>query len=186
MEINGKFLKGDCYLYLFPTNTRLVLIVLLISMSYHLFSQGEIKKNGFSIQAGINTDILSDVVGPSFSFHYAIHTNKVLQLESMLFFDSHSGRTFLSGYTQENRGAGLVAGVRINVLPKKKWNPSLLILGGAMYSTEKTSLPRESGDLSGALSLGVSSSFFQKHMVSLGYNAGRNISALHLKYGFWF
>ena len=186
MKIKGKFSKGTSFLYLFPTNIKQVLMVLLILMSYPLFSQGEIKTKGFSIQAGINTDILSDVLGPSFSFHYAMRTNKVLQLESMLFFDSHSGRTFLSGYTQENRGAGLVAGVRINVFPKKKWNPSLLILGGAMYSTEKTSLPRESKGLSGALSLGVSSTFYQKHMVSLGYNAGRNISALHLKYGFWF
>ena len=166
--------------------TGQIILIFLLLLSNEISAQEETKPRNFSIHAGINGGILSGGTGPSFSFHYAFRTKKVLQTESMLFFDSHSGDTFLSGYAQKNLGAGLVTGIRINVLPKKNWNPSFVLMGGVMYSSEITSQPRERKGFSGALSLGISNAFYKKHMVSLGYNAGRNIASLHLKYGFYF
>jgi len=162
--------------------------ILFLLLSTQIFGQQETKPESLSIHAGVNSGILSGGSGPSFSLHYALHTEKVLQFESMLFFDSHSGETFLSGYSQKNLGFGLAAGIRLNLLPKKNWNPSFVIMPGISYSSEITSRyddPMHSG-ISGALCLGISNTFYRKHMVSVGFNSGKNIYAAYLKYGFWF
>lgn len=175
-----------CYLFYFPKYSRNVLFILLFLWNTPIFAQEDTKLRGFGIHVGVNSGILSGGVGSSFSFHYALRREKVLQLESMLFFDNHSGTTFLSGHTQKNLGLGLTAGTRINILPQKNWNPSLIIMGGFMYSSEVTSRPYESKGVSGAFSLGISNTFYKNHMASIGLNAGENIEALYLKYGLWF
>jgi hypothetical protein len=144
--------------------------------------------HGLGLQAGINSGILGGGGGPSFSIHYAIRQDKFLQWESALFFDYHSGKTFISGFPQKNTGLGLLTGLRLNLRPKKSWNPSLFLKPGLMYSSEnisRTSDPIQKG-FSGAISLGLSSLFHQKHMLSLGFNQGANIESAYLKFGFWF
>ena len=134
------------------------------------------------MHGGINTGILAGGTGPSFSFHSAIRTNKVVQFESMLFFDYHSGRTFLSGYSQVNLGVGFMGGIRINALPKRNWNPSLVIMAGMMYGSETIDDTRERGFGAG-YSLALSNTFYQKHTASFGVTEGKNISSFFLKYG---
>jgi len=163
-------------------------LLFLFLLCTQIRAQQETRPRSFAIHAGINGGILGGGIGPSFSFHYALRTEKVLQLESMIFFDSHSGETFLSGYFQKNRGFGLAAGIRINVLPKRNWNPSFIIMPGVIYSSQTTSRPDDyaRNGISGALCIGFSSAFYKKHMVSIGLNTGENIEAIYLKYGFWF
>lgn len=167
---------------------RQTLFILLFLWSIQIFAQEETKPRSFGIHAGINSGTHSGGTGPSFSFHYAIPTEKVLQIESMLFFDSHSGKTFLSGHFQENLGFGLAAGVRINFLPQKNWNPSFVIMPGIIYSSESTSRFDDYGSsgISEAFCFAFSNNFYRKHMVCLGLNRGENIFAVYLKYGFWF
>ena len=163
-----------------------LLIFFLISPAAHAQEDG--KPGSFGVHAGLNSGLLSGGVGPSLSLHYAIRTEKVLQFESMIFFDSHSGKTFLSGYSQRNFGFGLSTGIRINFLPQKNWNPSLAFLPGIMYSSESTSRQDDYGSsgISGAIGLSVSSLFHKKHMIIAGFTQGENISAAYIKYGFWF
>ena len=151
-------------------------------------NQEATKTNGFGLQGGINIGILSGGAGPSFSLHYASRKDKLIQLESQLFFDYHSGKTFLSGFDQKNTGVGLAAGIRVNFLPQKNWNPSLFLMPGLMYSSQIISRPTDPSQkgISGAISLGFSNLFQQKHMVSIGINEGSNISSAFLKYGYWF
>lgn len=151
-------------------------------------SQEAPKTSGFGLHGGINAGILSGGGGPSFSIHYAGRREKVIQLESQLLFDYHSGKTFLSGYDQKNTGLGLVAGIRVNFLPEKNWNPSLFLMPGLMYSSESISRPNDPTQkgMSGAISLGISSLIHQKHMISIGTNGGAYISSIFLKYGYWF
>lgn len=146
------------------------------------------KAHGFGVQGGINIGILSGGAGPSFSLHYASRKDKLIQLESQLFFDYHSGKTFLSGFDQKNTGLGLASGIRVNFLPQKNWNPSLYLMPGLMYSSETISRPSDTTQhgVSGAISLGFSNLFQQKHMVSIGINQGATISTAFLKYGYWF
>ncbi len=146
------------------------------------------EKSGFGLHAGLNSGMLSGGGGPSFSLHYAARQDKVIQLESQLFFDSHSGKTFLSGFEQKNAGLGLTAGIRVNFLPEKNWNPSLFLMPGLMYSSETISRPADPTQkgISGAISVGVSNLFHQKHMLSVGINEGAHISSTFLKYGYWF
>lgn len=169
-----------------------LLLILVVTLSLTQIVQAQDqetpKNNGFGMHAGINSGILSGGVGPSLSLHYALRQEKVIQLESQLFFDYHSGKTFLSGYDQKNSGIGLTAGIRVNFLPKKKWNPSLFLMPGFMYSSQIISRPTDPSQkgISGAISLGFSNLFQQKHMVSIGINEGSNISSAFLKYGYWF
>ena len=188
MNNADKLKTGNCYLTHYKNHVRQILFIFFILLSTPVYAQQETKPISFSIHAGVNGGLLDGGVGPSFSFHYALRTEKVLQLESMLFFDSHSGETFLSGDSQKNIGLGLAAGTRINVLPKKHWNPSFVIMPGVIYSSETTSRQGdyEHSGISGALCVGISSAFNRKHMVSLGLNIGQNIDALYLKYGLWF
>jgi hypothetical protein len=183
-------------IHLFLTTTFVKRVSLLLLLASTLFitpfakaqAQEAPKINGFSLHAGINSGILSGGTGPSFSLHYAGRRDKVFQLESQLFFDYHSGSTFLSGFDQKNTGLGLVGGVRVNFLPKKNCNPSLFLMPGLMYSSQTISRPSDPTQqgISGAISIGVSNLFHQKHMVSVGINEGANISSLFLKYGYWF
>lgn len=166
----------------------LLLSLLCFFPFVQLKAQDQVKDHVLGLQAGVNSGILGGGGGPSFSFHYAISQDKILQWESALFFDYHSGKTFLSGFSQKNTGIGLLAGLRLNLRPQKNWNPSLFLKPGLMYSSEnisRTSDPIQKG-FSGAISLGVSSLFHQKHMLSLGFNQGANIESAFLKYGFWF
>jgi hypothetical protein len=163
-------------------------ILLFLLLSNSIYAQQEAAPGRIGIHAGLNSGLLSGGVGPSLSLHYAIRTEKVLQLESMLFLDSHSGKTFLSGFDQQNFGLGVAAGPRINVFPQKNWTRSFVVMPGIMYSSQKTSRHDDPGSsgLSGALCLGISNAFYQKHMASLGFNVGENIFAASLKYGYWF
>ncbi len=187
MNNTDKLKTKKCFLTHFKNHFRQTFFIFFL-LSTQIYAQQETKPLSFGIQAGVNGGILSGGIGPSFSFHYALCTEKVLQLESMLFIDSHSGETFLSGYSQKNIGFGLAAGIRINVLPKKNWNPSFVIMPGVIYSSETTSRYDDYGrsGISRALCLGISSAFYKKHMVSIGLNIGQNIDALYLKYGLWF
>jgi hypothetical protein len=177
-----------CYMLSTLNLIKLVAIVMFFGLSTPVIAQQEASSTKIGIHAGLNSGILSGGAGPSFSLHYAARTEKVVQLESMLFFDSHSGKTFLSGHNQKNLGIGVVGGVRINVFPQKNWNPSLVIMPGIMYSSQTTSRydDRGSSGMSGAISLGIANTFYRKHMVSLGLNGGANITSLYLKYGLWF
>ncbi len=165
-----------------------ILFISFFLLSIQIFAQQGTKPKSFGIHAGINSGTLSGGTGPSFSLHYAFPSEKALQLESMLFYDSHSGKTFLTGHYQENIGFGLAAGARINFLPQKNWNPSVLIMPGIIYSSETTTRYDGYGSsgISDALCLAFSNAFFRKHMISLGLNRGENIFAAYLKYGFWF
>jgi hypothetical protein len=166
--------------------SKILILIVLQGLSILIYGQEVFKPKNINIHAGINAGILSGGVGPSFSLNHGIGTNNVFQYETMLFYDSHSGNTFLSGYSQKNWGLGLATGLRINVFPKKNFNPSFMAMGGIMYSSETTSLPYNSKGLSGVLSLCASMSIYQKHMASIGFNIGKNIESLFLKYGYWF
>jgi len=176
------------YLIELPNFIRPTTFILFLSLSTQMYAQQQITPRNFSIQAGINGGLLSGGFGPSFSFHYALRTEKVLQLESMIFLDSHSGKKAISGHTEKSFGYGLAAGIRINVLPQKNWNPSFAIMPAIMYSSETTSRYDDKGrsGISGAICLAISNTFNKRHMVSIGLNQGENISAGYLKYGFWF
>ncbi len=110
----------------------------------------------------------------------------MFQLELMFFFDSSSGSSFLSGDSQKNKGAGWVAGTRINLLPKKNWNPSFLIMPGFIYSSETNSSNQHNTALSSTICIAFSNTFYQKHMVSIGVNPGEYNTIMYLKYGLWF
>lgn len=188
MKTTNKLKNGNLHQIHFLNFVRQALFILFFLWCTQILAQQETKPRSFGIHAGVNSGTLSGGTGPSFSFHYAIPTKKVLQLESMLFFDSHSGKTFLSGHFQENFGFGLAAGARINFLPQKNWNPSFLIMPGIIYSSETTSRYDDYGSsgISDAFCFAFSNAFYRKHMVSLGLNRGENIFAAYLKYGFWF
>ena len=160
-------------------------VVLWVFGIQEVKAQQESKDQGFGLHAGINSGILSGGGGPSLSLHYAARRDKVLQLESQLFFDYHSGKTFISGNPQKNTGLGIVAGLRVNGLPGKNFNPSLFFFPGLIYSAETISTTTQSS-ISGAVSLGFSSLFHQKHMISIGINQGEYITSAFFKYGFWF
>jgi hypothetical protein len=169
----------------FISQLKLSFLIFLSFSSTLIYSQQEIRTKRFSIQAGVNGGIGYNVKGPSLSFHYAYRTDRILQLESMLFFDY---QTFSSRYPVEMLGLGLVTGIRINVSPKKDWNPSFVLMPGVIYSSIKTSredLPYKNG-FSGAVSIGFSNNFYKKNMITTGVNVGENILAIHLKYGRWF
>jgi hypothetical protein len=151
-----------------------------------MLAQQETKPESFGVQAGINKGILDNVFGPSFSLHYALRRDKVLQLELMFFYDRSSGTTFLSGDSQKSFGTGWVAGTRINIRPKKNWNPSVVIMPGFIYSSEIISNSEISNAISGTLTLAFSNTFYKKHMLSVGVNPGEYNAVTILKYGFWF
>jgi hypothetical protein len=166
----------------------LVLVVFFLTAGVHFQSHSQVKSTPFSIHAGINRGILSGGVGPSLSFQYTHGTEKLFQFQSNLFFDYHSGKTFLSGYNQQNKGFGIMAGLRINLLHQNTWYPSLTLLPGVMYSSESTSRaddPVQSG-WSGVIGLGISNTFFHKHSIGIGLNTGAHIQSIYLTYGFWF
>ncbi|MGK7390822.1 MAG: hypothetical protein ACNS60_10730 [Candidatus Cyclobacteriaceae bacterium M2_1C_046] len=166
-------------------NARQALFILFFLVSTQIYAQEETNPKNFGIHAGVNSGLWDNVSGPSFSFHYAFQTEKVVQLESMLFFDSQSGRAALSGKSQKNSGLGLAAGIRFNILPQKNWNPSFVIMPGLIYSSETQADYRRSG-ISGSLFLAFSNTFYRRHMLSIGVNRGENILLGYLKYGFWF
>ncbi len=167
--------------------SRLTPLILLLMLSVHCFAQQEPKPGSFGLHAGINSAILDNALGPSLSFHYAPNTGRILQPEAMLFFDAHSGSAFISGAQTKSSAIGLAAGLRINISPHTKWNPSLVVMLGIAYGSETSNQGayRNSG-LSGAFSFGISNSFRKKHMVSLGLNTvGDTFMAAHLQYGIW-
>ena len=163
--------------------TFILLIIIFFSYSFCQSQNSDRKK---CLQVGLNSGILSGGIGPSFSFHYTTPINEILQPEAMLFYDSHQGKTFLTGYTQENFGYGLAAGLRVSILRKKKFSPSLVFMPGIIYSSEITSYPKENVGLSGFISLGGSCTISQKHMISFAVQGGQNIQSFVYKYGFWF
>ncbi len=177
-----------------PENCKLTHVLIpfisLVLLSTQIFAQQETKSRSFSIHAGIhagiNSGVISNAFGPSLSFHHASRTEKVIQFESMLFFDRHSGRAFLSGDQTKFLALGLAAGVRMNILPQKNWNPSFVIMLGPAYGSESANYR----GLGFAYCLGFSYTFHKKHMLSIGVNAveGREFEggAIYIKYGFWF
>ncbi|MCL6260643.1 hypothetical protein M3O96_16180 [Aquiflexum sp. TKW24L] len=183
IKINQKSERN--YVTFFPIILKQTLLILFFLWSSQIIAQQETKSRSFGIHGGINSSLLDDAFGPSFSFHYAIRTDKVLQIESLLFFDSNSGKSFMSGSSQTSSGIGLAAGLRINVLPNRNCNPSLVIMPGIMQSSERIN-GRELSGVSGAICLGLSNTFHGKHMGTLGINQGENISAAYIKYGYWF
>ncbi len=184
---SNKLIRGKGILATYPYRIKQMVVVLFFLWSPQIFAQQEAKVRNFSVQVGINSGILSGS-GPSFSFHYARPTEKVFQFESMLFVDRQSGSTFLSGDSQKRLGIGFAAGTRIQIHSEKSWTPSLMVMPGLMYSSDVTSRYDDPGrrGVSGAFCLAFSTLYKKKHMVSLGLNAGQNIFAPHLKYGYWF
>ena len=172
--------KGNKLVWTFKT----VFVILLLFNNSYSHSQSTDRHK--SIHIGINSGILSGGIGPSFSFNYAAPINDILQPEAMLFYDSHNGSTFLTGYAQENFGYGLAAGLRVSILRKKKFSPSLVFMPGIIYSSEVTSYPKESVGYSGFISFGGSCTISQKHMISFAVQGGQNIQSFVYKYGFWF
>lgn len=90
---------------------------------------------------------------------------------------------------------GLTAGLRINVLPRKNWNPSFVIMTGIAYGSQKEKrysidggAEWKSDDGGGvAVCLGFSNTFYKKHMVSLGFiGVPEDFAAVYIKYGIWF
>ncbi len=176
------------YMNCFAGSFKQFACILFLLLSTSVFAQQERTSGSIGFQAGINSGILGGGAGPSFSLHFATRTEKVIQLESMLFFDSHSGKSFLSGHSQKNVGVGFAGGLRINAFPQKNWNPSLLFMPGLMYSSQQTSRHDDRGNsgISPALCIGISNTFYRKHLVNIGINTGENITAAYLKYGFLF
>jgi hypothetical protein len=170
----------------FITYKGSILLILFFLASTQLYAQQETKPESFSVQAGINKGILDNIFGPSFSAHYAIRRDKVLQLELRFFYNRSSGTSFLNGDSQKSFGTGWVAGTRINIRPRKNWNPSVVIMPGFIYSSEIISNSESSSAISGTLSLAFSNTFYKKHMLSIGVNPGEYNTVINLKYGFWF
>jgi hypothetical protein len=162
--------------------------ILTILFIQNDFAHSQVKNHGISLHAGINSGVLGGGGGPSLSLHFSGRRDKIFQLESQLLWDYHAGKTFLSGKSQKNTGVGLLAGLRLNLRPEKNWNPSLFFFPGVMYSSEtiSNSPATTNSGISAGISVGISSLFHQKHMLSLGITGSEYISSLFLKYGFWF
>lgn len=162
-------------------------IIILFLAITTVYAQEEDKPVSFGIQGGIITGILGGGTGPSLSLHYALRTQKVLQPEIALSFDSKKGETFLSGHNSNSSALSLTAGARINIQPQKNWNPSLLIMGGLMSGKSKSDRYDDTGSsgVSGALNVGVSNTFNRKHMITLGALVGEYVDGFYLKYGYW-
>ncbi len=161
--------------------------ILLLMMSLHGMAQYEPDPGRFGMHIGVNSGILDNAIGPSFSLHYAFNTGKVLQPESMLFFDSHSGKEFISGNQMKATALGLAAGLRVNISPHTNWNPSLVVMPGIAFGSESSRYGeyRNSG-ITGALSLGFSNAFYKRHMATIGLNIVEDmVFAAFVKYGFW-
>lgn len=167
---------------------RTFLFAISLIFSVISYAQQENKPRQFGIHAGINNGVLDSGFGPSFSFHYVAPSQKALRFESMFFFDSQLGTTFLSGYDYTAKGIGVAAGGRLRRVSGKSFNPSLVLMPGFMYSSDKSGRSDDPGrsGVSAALSAGISAAFPEKHMITLGFNTGENFTGLHLKYGFWF
>ncbi len=165
----------------FLSYVRAITFILLLHLITQVFAQQETKPIRFSIHAGFNGGVLSNYTGPSISIHSASRTDKVIQLESMLFFDRQSGDWISSKL-------GLSAGLRINVLPQKNWNPSIAIMLGIGYGSESNIYGeyKDSG-LFPAFCFGFSNTFYKKHMLSIGFNRVLYYcDGIYMKYGFWF
>jgi hypothetical protein len=176
----------------FRASIKYSFFIVALLMAFQSIGQDEKIAQQFGVQAGINNGILSGGAGPSFSIHYGFGTNRVFQAESMLFGDYHSGSTFLTGYDQENFGLGLAVGGRINFLKDKAFNPSIALMGGIGYGTEKTSEPRDIQGFMGVISVSVGAKIHNKHMIDIGVRQGHInkgaaiISSLYIEYGYWF
>jgi len=167
--------------------SSLTLFALLILMSGHCSAQQETKPGSFGFHLGVNSGILDNAIGPSFSLHYAFNIGKVLQPESMLFFDSHSGKEFISGNQMKATALGLAAGLRVNISPHTNWNPSLVFMPGIAFGSESSRFGeyRNSG-ITGALSLGFSNAIYKRHMATIGLNIVEDmVFAAFVKYGLW-
>ena len=143
-------------------------------------------KIDYSIHGGVNWGILSGGMGPSVSGHFHLQLNKYFHPEAMVFFDYHEGKKFLSSDYQTNIGFGICPGIRLNFLPSKNWNPSLVGYLGLVYSEEGTTQPSIRKGFSQYISYAFTNTFYQKYMLSIGLGVGENIDCIFIKYGIRF
>ena len=173
----------------FRESIKYSFFIVALLMAFQSIGQDKKFAQQFGVQAGVNNGVLSGGFGPSFSIHYALRTDKVFQVESMLFGDYHSGSTFLSGYDQQNFGVGLAVGGRVNFLKDKDVSPSIALMGGIGYGVEKTSRPTDLQGVMGVMSLSVGAKIHNKHMIDVGFRQdvqATYISSLYIEYGYWF
>ena len=176
----------------FRTSIKYSFFMVALLMAFQSVGQDEKIAQQFGVQVGVNSGVLSGGIGPSLSMHYGFGTNRLFQAEATLFGDYHSGSTFLSGHDQKNLGLGLAVGGRINFLKDKAVNPSIALMGGIGYGTEKTSEPTDIQGFMGVVSLSVGAKIHNKHMIDIGFRQGQNnevgllISSLYIEYGYWF
>lgn len=173
----------------FSIYIRIVLSFILINISFSgIYAQEADKPRPFGIHGGLNFGTLNSGSGPSLSFHYSFNTQKVFQPEIAISYDTQQGETFSNGYDYSANAITLYGGVRLNMRPKKNWNPSLYLMPGLMFGSDQTSRPDDSGRKGKSLAaqLGVSNTFSNKHMITIGIFSGDFIDGVHLNYGFMF
>ena len=82
-------------------------------------------------------------------------------------------------------------------MPERNFNPSIVVMTGIVHSTfccKVDSKKAEQGIWEEYVAdatkigtyLGVSSTFYQKHMASLGGNIAYYVISITFKYGYWF
>jgi len=175
----------------FPNSNKLLLTLIIFFVSGNIMlAQENTKKGSVGLHAGINKAVLDAGNGLSFSFHYGFHREKIFQPELAISFDSQKGSTFLSGNYYKSSALTLAAGIRINIRPQKKWNPSLFLMPGLVigsYESENYSGPAysNSGSSLGAR-LGISNTIGKNHMITIGYITSEDLYALFLTYGYLF
>lgn len=154
-----------------------------IKMSPEEIESRDSVKINYSIHGGLNWGILSGGMGPSASGHVHLSLGKFFHPEAMVFFDYHEGKKFLSSHHQTNIGFGICPGIRLNFLPGKNWNPSLVGYIGLVYSEEGTTEPSIQKGFSQYISYAFTNTFYQKYMLSIGLGVGQNIDCIFIKYG---
>ncbi|MCU0367869.1 MAG: hypothetical protein MUF39_03455 [Cyclobacteriaceae bacterium] len=153
-----------------------------------MYAQEADKPRPWGIHGGLNTAVLNPGSGLSLSVHYSFNTQRVLQPEVAIAYDAQKGETFSNGDDYKSSALSFYGGLRLNLRPKKNWNPSFYIMPGLMFESSQTSRyddPGQEGTSLGA-QLGLSNTFNKKHMISIGFFGGNYIDGLHLKYGFIF
>jgi len=171
-----------------PDKLLLTLIFLFVSASL-MYAQETAKKGSFGLHAGINKGTLDGGNGISLLCNYGFRREKIFQPELAISFDSQKGKAFLTGNNYKSSALTLAAGIRINIRPQKKWNPSLLFMPGLMmgsFESENSSGPASNSGSSLAVRLGISNTIQKNHMITIGAISGEDFSGYLLTYGYLF
>jgi len=181
--------RKGCNVHL-TTPIKLLLATMALTFSGTLIYAQEKTKPGMAgFHGGINAGVLDNGYGPSLSFQYAFHPEKVVQTELSISFDSQKGEEFGSGDNYRSSALTLAAGIRLNIRPQKNWNPSIFLMPGLMmgsYESEDNSNTINQSNTGLSLQLGLSNTIHNKHMITIGLLSGANFDGLYFRYGFLF